>query len=256
MPDSKIFLLLKGLGIRLGCLFVLVFLMLAHTALYAEEVVWQGEVSAGYDRTSGNTHASQLTVSALINRNRKHVDEITLKGEMYYSSSERKMNAQKWYGMGRYAFSFGQDKKWYNFYGLEGDHDRFANIDYRLIPAAGLGYWFFDSEEMKLMSEVAVGLEHTDYRDQTKDTDEIVLIPRIFFEKTLFGKSKISQDVYAYPQVEDFNNYRVHSETTLTSPVTERLSLRLSLIDDYNSSPPADTKKNDIRAVSSLTYSF
>jgi len=241
---------------RLKCFFVFAFLLLAHTALYAEEVIWQREISAGYDRTSGNTHASQLTVSGHINRNRKHIDEITLKGETYYSSSARKMNAQKWHGMGRYAFSFGQDKKWYNFYKLEGDHDRFANIDYRLIPASGLGYWFFDSAETKLLLELAVGLEHTDYRDQTKDTDEIVLIPRVFFEKTLFGKSKISQNVYAYPQVEDFNNYRLHSETTLTSPVTEGLSLRLSLIDDYNSNPPAATEKNDIRVVSSLAYSF
>jgi len=109
-----------------------------------EEVIWQREITTGYNRTTGNTRDSQLSTSFFISRSKKHVNEITLKGNAYYSSSNRKMNAQKWCGMARYAFSFGNAKKWYNFYRLESDHDRFADIDYRLIPSTGAGYWFYD----------------------------------------------------------------------------------------------------------------
>lgn len=220
------------------------------------EVTWQREVAAGYNRTTGNTRDSQLSISLFISRNKKHVNEITLKGDAYYSSSDRKMNAQKWYGMTRYAFSFGSAKKWYNFYKLESDHDRFADIDYRLIPAAGVGYWFYDLPEVKLLAELAIGLEHTDYRSKTKDRDEAILIPRAFFEKELFVNSKISQDLYFYPALEDFNQYRLRSETILAVALNKKLSLRLNLINDYNSAPPGDTKKNDLRLMSSLAYSF
>lgn len=218
--------------------------------------LWQRKVSLGYNKSSGNTRDSQLTISFFANKKREHVDEFTLKGDVYYSSAKRKMDAQRYCGMVRYAFSFGKTKRWYNFYRLEADHDRFANVDYRIVPAAGAGYWFFDLIDIKVMAEAGIGLEHTDYRGQTKDRDEVIFTPRAFIEKKLFGNAKICQDLLLYPALDDFNQYRLHSETVFTNTITEKLSLRISLIDDYNSNPPKDTKKNDLRLISSLSYSF
>ncbi|MDP8229868.1 MAG: DUF481 domain-containing protein [Candidatus Gorgyraea atricola] len=222
----------------------------------APEATWKRNVSVGYNKSSGNTDSSELNASLFVSRNRVHVDEITLKGDIYYSSSDKKMDAQKWNGSGRYAFSFGQKKKWYHFYKLEADHDRFANIDYRLLPNTGLGYWFHDTDSMKLMMEAAGGYEHTEYRDATEETKETVFISRGFLEKTLFENAKISQDVFFYPVIDDFSDYRLHSETVFTNPVSDKLALNVSVIDDYDSKPAGDTKKNDLRVLTSLTYSF
>ena len=106
------------------------------------------------------------------------------------------------------------------------------------------------------MTEVGLGLEHTEFRDDTKDSDEVVLIPRAFFEKKLFGNSLVSQDLTLYPSLSDIGELRLHSESKLTNPINDKLSLSLSLIDDYNANPPQDTKKNDIQIISALTYSF
>ena len=220
------------------------------------EIITDGEISLGYNANRGNTRTEEISTRALFNRNRKHVDEWTLKGDIYYSEVDREMNAQKWYGMGRYAFSFGPGKSWYNFYRCEADHDRFANIHVRIVPAGGIGYWFFDLPELKLLSEAAVGLEYSDFRDDTKDTYAAVLIPRGYGEIKLFGRLTLSQDIYFYPAIYDFNNYRTHSETACTVDINDKLALRVSLIDDYNSKPPEDTKKNDLSLMSSLVYSF
>lgn len=221
-----------------------------------KEVAWQREISFGYNKSSGNTKVSQVSLSVLIKRKIKQVNEFSLKVDAYYSSSNERMDTQKWYGRGRYAFGFGENREWYNFYKFESDHDRFANIDYRIIPAAGIGYWFYALEELKVMAEVGLGLEHTTYRDQTEDSDEIVIASRAFFEKELFGNSKISQDVFLYPAIDDLSIFRLHSETTLETSVNEKLALRLSLINDYNSNSPGSAKKNDVRLISSITYSF
>jgi putative salt-induced outer membrane protein YdiY len=221
-----------------------------------EQIVWKKEANLGYSKATGNTTESQLSAGFFINRNNMHVDEITLKGNLYYSSTNRKMDSQKYYGMARYAYSFGNSKMWYNFYRLEADHDRFADIDYRLVPAAGIGYWFFDKSDFKLMAELGVGLEHTHYRSNTEEKNEGILIPRLFLEKRLFKNTKITQDVYYYPQWEDFNMYRIRSKTELDIALNKKLSARLSLIDDYNSSPTEGTKKNDLKLISSLAYSF
>ena len=66
------------------------------------------------------------------------------------------MNAQRYDGMARYAFSFGKHLAWYNFYAFEAMHDRFANIDWRLTPSTGLGYWFADEAAWKATVELAL----------------------------------------------------------------------------------------------------
>ena len=96
----------------------------------------------GYNKSSGNTQNSQLSMSLYANRKTDH-DEFTIKGNSLYSSSNNNMDAQKWFASMRYAFSF-RERKWYNFYKLESDHDKFANVDYRIVPSAGIGYWFSD----------------------------------------------------------------------------------------------------------------
>lgn len=219
-----------------------------------QKIAWKKEVSVGYNKSSGNTQTSQLVASGYINRKTTY-DEFTIKGDTHYSSSKKKMNAQRWHGMARYAFSFWKNK-WYNFFKFEADHDRFANRDYRLVPSTGIMYRFSDTPDWKAIVEGGIGYEHTSYRDGTKEYGEATLISRAFFEKKLFDNLTISQDITLYPSLGGEGEYRLHSETSFISPINEKLSLRLSLVDDYDSNPTIDVKKNDWRLISSLVCSF
>jgi len=218
------------------------------------EQVFSGEVRAGYNTTRGNTETEQFHAAASLNIKREKIDEVTLGGDMYYSSSDKKMDAQKWYVMGRYAFSFGEQKKWYNFYKVEGDHDRFANVDYRLIPGAGLGYWFFDEADTKFLLEAALGWEYTNYRDDTDDEGVFVVVPRAFFEKKLFENIMFSQEAVMYPKLKDIGDYRLRAESVLTFDLNDKFSIKVSFIDDYNSDPAGDAKENDMTFLSALVY--
>jgi putative salt-induced outer membrane protein YdiY len=106
------------------------------------------------------------------------------------------------------------------------------------------------------MVELGVGFEHAVYRDNTKDKNEAVLIPRVFFEKSFFGQSKLSQDASFFLPAEDPGEYRMHSETALTNPLNERLSLKFSLINDYDSAAAEGVKEHDMRFISALKYAF
>ncbi len=220
-----------------------------------EKSAWLRKVLLGYSQSGGNTQKSQMNLNFTASKKTDH-DEWSFKYDAFYSSADKKMDAKKFYGMGRYAFSFGDEMKWYDFYKIEGEQDRFANVDYRVIPSTGVGYWFSDEEDWKLMAECAVGYEYTNYRDNTKSTGEAVLIPRAFLEKKFANNLVVSQDVTLYPSLKDTGDYRLHSETSLTSPISETLSLKFSFIDDFDSNPGGDTKKNDYRLVSGLEYQF
>lgn len=219
-----------------------------------EERLWQREVSLGYNQSSGNTQNNQFSLKFSAHRKTEH-DEFTIKADTFYSSSNEKMDAQKWYGMARYAFSFLRNK-WYNFYKIEADHDRFADINYRVIPVGGVGYWLFDNPDLKAMAEVGLGLEYTNFRSTAKNSSKIILAPRVFLEKKFFNRLKISQDIIMYPYLGEIGEYRLRSETSLVNPINDKLSLRLSLIVDYNSVPSKGTKKSDTRLISGVTYAF
>ncbi len=217
--------------------------------------LWETELALGFNLSEGNTVTSSF--SGYVHSNRKtDSDEFNIKGSGSYSSAERRMDAQKWYGMVRYAFSF-WERKWYNFYRFEADHDRFANIDYRLLPSTGIGYWLFDKPGLRAMVELAIGLEDTHFRDHAPNAFETVLVPRIFLEKRLLANTVFLQDITWYPSLSYPGEYRLRSETSVKNELTEKLFLRFSFIDYYNSSPGSTTtKRNDMQFITSLGYSY
>jgi len=217
---------------------------------------WKGEAAVGYEKNTGNTRDSSLTTSFSLTRKRAKKDETTLKGRIEYSSSGGKMHKQKWYGMTRYARSLGKEKKRYDFYIFEADHDRFQAVDYRFTPAVGLGYWFSDADDFKAMAECGLGVQHTHYNDGTKDDTEPILTPRLYLEKALWGASRLTEELKLYPSVGDPGVIRLRSETSFINPVNDTLSLKLSLIEEYDSEPESGVKKNDLCFTSGLVYSF
>lgn len=221
----------------------------------AVETRWERALSLGYGRESGNTESSEFAGEIRAHRKTDN-DEAELKADVYYSSSDKQMDSQTWYAMARYGKSFGEDKKWYFFEKLEADHDKFTNINYRLVPSVGVGYWFSDTEQWKALAECGLGYEHTDHTDNSRDSNALILVPRAFFEKKLWGDSFFSQDITFYPSLEDAGEYRIHSESSFVNPIDDTLSLEFSLIDDYNADPPPGIKKNDIKFISALTCSF
>ena len=102
---------------------------------------------------------------------------------------------------------------------------------------------------------MSAGWEFTHFRDATPNRDGFTLIPRGYGEVLLWGKTKLSEEVFVYPNLSE-SEYRIKSETVLTNPLSDRLALRLTLGDEYQSDPGADAEKNDLRLTSSLVYTF
>lgn len=216
--------------------------------------IWKKEVSVGYNTWRGNTKKENISLGIFINRNRKYIDEWTFKGNFLYSEANQRMDTQKWDSMLRYAFSI--NKAWYNFYRLEANHDKFANVYYRIIPSSGMGYWFFDLPQTKFLGEILLGWEYTNYYRERDNTSNLVAIPRIFYEGNIYPNTKFTQNLLVYPALTDAGSYRIHSDSSLTVSLSDTLGLRFSLVDNYNSSPSSNVKKNDMNFILSLVYSW
>ena len=215
---------------------------------------WDSEMSLGYTRNTGNTQNAQLLGSFEAER-KNDQDVLTIKTDTLYSSQNKKMDGQKHAGSVRYGFDL-WTAEWNGFMKFEAEHDKFANIDYRVLPSAGVGYYFADTEEWTFLTEVGLGLEHTEYSNNTKETTDVILIPRVFAKKAIFVNSTISQEVIIYPNLKQGDQYRLRAETRFTNPLSEEMSLRCSFIDEYNSDPAGEANKNDTKLITSIVYSF
>ncbi len=214
---------------------------------------WKQEISLGYTQKTGNTQSKEFITSYEGIRKTDHSD-LDIKAGALYSSVNKKMDGQKYNGSMRYApeldrtncFGFGK---------FEAEHDRFAGIDYRYVPSLGAGYWFAREESWMFSGELGVGHEYVKYTDGS-DNNNVVLIPRFFCQKSVFDKAKLSEELIFYPNLEDVKKYRVRSEARFTDPLSDVLSLRVSFIDEFNTDPLGDAKKNDTQLILSLVYGF
>lgn len=214
---------------------------------------WQAKINTGFNRRRGNVNDTNLTGGLKISKNSGH-DEWTIDANARYEEDDRRMNAQEYIGSMRYAFSFGPDLKWYSFAKVQGEHDKFEDIDYRYTPSAGLGYWFADAPEFKFLIEIGGGVTYTEYTSDANADPTAEIIPRIFIEKKITEDLLLHDDFIVYPALSDTGEYRFKSIAAADYAITQNLTARLSLINEYTSNPPSPTKKNDTRIISEIVY--
>ncbi len=230
-------------------------LMTFAFCLNASANEWKKEISLGYNQSNGNTDNAQFNINGAV----KYLltdAEFSSAIDIYYSETNDKMDTQKWTSLTRYHYDFGEAKVWFNSYQLEIMHDYFADVDYRITPAVGLGYWFSKEEDWKAMLEGSLGYETTEYRTAgLKGDEEMVFIAHTFLKKQILEKAFASEDFSLIPSLAD-SSFRLKSETAFTNPISEGLDLSVKFIVDYNSDPAGDKKKTDTRFITALKYLF
>lgn len=235
-------------------LFLMAVLLILFTKNVYAEGEWNREVSVGFTQSTGNTEKAELNVAGELKRVMADA-EFLANANIYYSSANDKMDGQKWSSLVRYAWDFGDEKRWFNLYQGKVEHDRFADVDYRLLPATGIGYWFSKEDDWKALAEGSLGYEITNYKSNKPDDKEAVAIGRTYLEKRILENARISEDFSVIPSLEE-NGTRMRSETAFTNPLKEGLDLTVKYIIDYDSEPASGIKKTDTRFITALTYSF
>lgn len=216
---------------------------------------WKRKVSIGYNESGGNTENSKFNTELSLNR-KSEKDEWSAKLTSYFSSANGQLDGKKFYGSLRYAHSRGEEAKWFDFYKIEGSQDRFSDIDYRVTPSAGFGYWFLNDDDFKLMAETAVGYEYTNFRSNQKSEGNMVLVPRVFLEKKLWDGFTFTEDLTYYPSLEDLEDYRLKSVSSLVTKLNDQLSWRLAYEYELDAIPASGREKADYQVISAIDYNF
>jgi len=217
------------------------------------EVLWERKIGGGLEIARGNTDKELINGDLSINRNRRWVDEWTVKAGAAASTVNHRKEKQKADGSIRYGRSF--NKKAYHFYRIGAEHDFLENVKARVIPTAGVGYWFYDKDALKSMVEAGAGYEYEWLRPEGRD-GRPVGHGRFMVMKKIGDKGETGFDLYYFPQLTDFGNWRLQGEAYASAAMTEHLSLKVTLKDQYRSRPVKEAKKNDLSLVSGVEVNF
>lgn len=216
----------------------------------------KGSLFAGYNRSNGNTNKSAANMRLDAGKaSGRHT--LSLKSGLSYSANNDLMDGQKWDVLGRYLYDFVQEGEWFTFYQFLADHDRFADIHYRLTPSAGFGYHLARSKDWVCSVDAGFGVRFERHRINPSADDVFpTAVGHTFMKKTVFSKAFLSEDFVVYPGLEAQVASTLRSETVFSNPVTDRLSTELRYIIDYNTAPSEGNKHSDIQLLGGINYTF
>lgn len=230
--------------------------ILLFTFTGAARAEWSGNIFLGYNQSSGNTDKG--SGQSYLNVTRKtDTGEFLGKAKAFYSQSGNKMDGQKWDALAKYLLSFADDSDWFSSYQIGVDHNRFTDIDYRVTPAAGIGYHFARESGWTWNADLALGYEITRHRGNTAADDETAaLLAHTFAKKRIFENSFISEDLTVIPGLESGAGVRVKSRTAFTNPISEKIDLEIKYVVDYDSEPAEGKTSTDRHILAGIKYKF
>ncbi|NQT29380.1 MAG: DUF481 domain-containing protein [Candidatus Saganbacteria bacterium] len=226
---------------------IFAFIVTSVTASNAE-LIFQRKLSFGSKITGGNSEFQSIDVDWLLDRNDKNKNQLTFSGAFDRESSNGVDSVFRVNGTLRYAHSL--TKQYFNYCKLDATHDRSQDIDVRLVPTLGFGFWFVDEANFKFNIEGALGYQLEYLRDQTQaDTP-------IWSANSTWVLGDFTNTFALYSALTDFGNFRAINTASYSAKINNNFFVKLTLKDEYNNRPVAGVLKNDITLTTSLQYAI
>ncbi len=212
---------------------------------------WETVASAGLTLTKGNSDT--LLANIGINSTRKWVqNELILGAGLSYGENAGRKNVDNVNGAAQFNMLFSE--RFYAGFKLTAVKDEIADLDYRVTLSPLAGYYLIKEAKTKLSVEAGPSYVIEQLGGVSKSYAGLRIGER--FEQKFNDRAKMWQSADFTPQVDRFSRYLINFELGVDSSITEALSLRAVLQDNYNSIPAPGRKANDARLVTGIAYKF
>jgi hypothetical protein len=136
-----------------------------------ERNYWSGQLNLGLSLLIGNTEQATFTSSGYIRRESAK-SRLSLQHNLTFGSIEGDVNVQNITGAAEYDIYL--SKRWYITPAwLVTTHDRFQNIDVRVIPGAGAGVQVFKTSTVEWDIEAGLGYQYEKFREVVPGEDQV-----------------------------------------------------------------------------------
>jgi len=213
---------------------------------------WESTVGAGLTLTRGNS--STLLVTGNIGTHKKTPDnEFTLGADGAYGEDSSVKNVDTIHAFGQYNHLF--TDKFYGYVRVEGLHDGIADLQYRLTVGPGVGYYFLKETNTTFAGEFGTAFVTQKLGDEIDNYQTLRLAENFEHKFKRYG-ARFWESVEILPQVNKFDNYLMNAEVGIESALSQTISLKTYLVDNFNNEPAAGRQKNDVKLISGISYKF
>lgn len=213
---------------------------------------WSGAIDAGYSIARGNSR----------------LEDIFLQGELLY---EREDFSNEMLAEYRYARedgdttqdrgNLGNQMNWdvsertfvWNFSRI--GYDRPSSIRVYFQQGLGLGYHFYQEEDLSLIGEAGPAFRYED-RLEGEDVRAPSLRLSEKYRHQITETLQLRQSLSVFPDLEDTGEFLAEARAEFRVRIYENLNMKFILSDRYDSDPAPDTEENDFEAITTFGYQF
>ena len=240
-------------------IFFVTVLTLATMSLYGQDApppgqTWSGNFGAGLSLTRGNSDTKNLNLSAQL---AQRIDAKNLaKYDAFYLRADQNgdltVDRTSFGGRDEYTIS----PVMYAFGDAHFLRDKFKHIDYLVSPTVGAGYHFIKEKDLDVAAEGGLGFVIEKDAGLARETSGAVTAKQLLTWK-FSPTATVGEVASGLWKTKAFGDALYHFEASLASDLTTRSQLKLSLLDDYKTRPPAaGVKKNDVSIIAAVVMKF
>jgi putative salt-induced outer membrane protein YdiY len=213
---------------------------------------WNSTAGAGLTLTRGNSDTLLATINVQTDR-KTPKNEITLGADGAYGEANSIENVDTLHGFSQYNYLFSD--RFFGYVRVEALHDGIADLQYRITAGPGAGYYFIKETNTTFAGEIGSSFvtERLGGMDQNYET--LRLAERYEYKFANYG-ARFWENVEVLPQVNKFDNYQLNAEAGVEASLTQTISLKTFLDDNFNNEPAAGRQKNDVKLVSGISVKF
>ncbi len=218
---------------------------------------WYGNADLGYTLTAGNSETTNLALGFAI------LDELerskwTFSGSYIRATSEGDETANKGDLLAQYDFF--PRPRFFVFGRLAAGFNKPADLDSRFVPAVGVGVVAAKTEQLELAFTAGTALRAERFSNDSTSTSFDGTAGQSF-SLNISETTELLQLLNYTPELEDFGNYLVHFEISLTTAITQLLGLKVAFVDDFRSRPfieadGTERSKNDLTFITGVSFKF
>ena len=216
--------------------------------------VWSGSFAAGFNGKTGNSQNLDVNFAVNATRESDFGTSIFI-GNYFYASSDVITTTDRWFSQFRQEIKLPNPRwSWFNQIGVE--IDRFKDYDYRISLHTGLSFKVIDEELHKLKLRFGGGASSEVGGASDAWSPELQF--GADWERKVFDNTRIYATVDYFPNVSDFADYRINTNTGLDVLVDKRrnINFRIFAQNRYDSTPPAGNQESDLDYGAALVVGF
>lgn len=219
---------------------------------------WRGSFDLGLTVTTGNSETSNFSLGArTVNRGERH--RWLFAGSYLRASTDGQETANK--GELSVQFDYFPGQRFFFFARAAGSFNEPAGLDVRLAPGVGAGYQLAGAPGAELAVEGGATWIRDAFVDGSSTQSVFLALGQTFrWEPT--GTTTLEQGLTYNPRSTQLDDFLLTGEASVITRITGGLGLKVTLRDEFDSTPFVDPatgtarRKNDLTLVTGITYEF